>query len=400
MTAGAHWNESEPFADPVTGRSVRRITSRGAINHTPTYHTNGAFTDDGRSFVLATIRDGATWVVRADVATGELTALWRAPGIGDRSYIHRGMSLGWPGLDGGGLCGNRLTIAPRRRLAIAACGRAIHAVHLDTTAHHVVLDDCGEDWIFGAPAVSPDEQWVAVCLSSAHPQLRAGQQATRDYRSYHDHRLRVVRVPIGGGPAETLYEHAPAQSAHCAYSPADSNLLYFDLDLPPKYWAGGDGETPRIWLLDVSAASARPLKQTYPGPFQVHQAWLWDGSALAYHGPLPGGGVYIGAARPDGSTVFENPHPEARYYGHLTPDPRHNALILDGDFAGDLLQRYHYGQQPPRLEPLCRHATEWEVPPGQYSHPHPVTDPGGRWVAWTASRDGRTDVFAATLDTA
>lgn len=395
---GECWNESETCRDPLTGRRVRRLSSRGLINQTPTYHTNSGFTADGRYLVLVSIREGGTWVVRAEAATGELKALWRAPGIGDRSYIHRGMELDTPEVDGRGLCGNRLCIAPQSGLAIFTCDRRMLAVDLKTCAVRVLLEDAGEDRIFGAPTVSAEEDWVAITLSSAHPELLAGQARTKRYTDYPDHALRIVRAPLdGSGRLETLYERQPAQSAHCAYCPTDNDLLYFDLDLPPRYWEGSDGTTPRIWLLDTTTKEARPLKEKFPGPLQTHQAWLWDGSALAYHGPLPSGGVYIGVTRRDGETLWEREFPHARYYGHLTADALRPALILDGDFTPDRLQWLYYDGDPPRLEPICIHGTEWGSLPGQYSHPHPLTDPQGQWIAFNAARRGRSDVYVVQV---
>ena len=403
MEIGSTWNESSLTVDPVAGRRLRRLTTRGWLNQTPTYHTNSGFTADGRFLVLGSVREGATWILRAEVESGALTALWRCPGTGDRSYIHRGMEFEAAGRDGRGVCGNRVCVAPRTGWAVFACERRILAVSLHTGQPRVLLDDCGEEWIYGAPSVSPDERHVAITLSSAHPEILAGRPVTRPYLSFPDHRLRVVRAPMeGGGAPETLFEHAPAQSAHCAYSPTDPACLYFDLDLPPAYWCGSDGATPRIWLLDIPTGAARPLKHDYPGPFQTHQAWLWDGSALAYHGPLPGGGVYLGVARRTGETLWERAFPQAAFYGHVAADPARPALILDGDFSADLLQWLTWGGEPgapPNLMPICRHGTDWESIPGQYSHPHPLADPTVRWISFNAARAGRTDVFVVDVRT-
>ena len=394
MNVGDTWNESELHKDEVTGRPVRRLTTTGRVNQTPTYHTNSGFTADGRFLVFASVREHATWVIRAEVETGELKALWRAPGVGDRNYMHRCMSLDFHDVDGGGISGNRVCVAPKSGHAVFTCQRQIVAVDIETCAPRVLLDDCGEEWIFGAPCVSPDEQWVVITLSSAHPQALAGEAITEHYKSYHDHRLRLIRVPVdGSGEAEVLYEHAPAQSAHCAFCPTNGNLLYFDLDLPPYYWGGGDGKTTRVWLLDLVTREARPLKEDYPAHFQTHTAWLWDGSALAYHGSMgDGNGVYIGITRPNGETVWEHVFPDATFYGHLTPADDRAALILDGDFSRDLLQWLYYDEATPRLEPICRHDTEWRSIPGQYSHPHPLTEASGRWISFTAAHDGRSDV--------
>ena len=55
---GATWNESEFYPDPVTGRTVRRLSSTGRINQTPTYHTNSGFSSDGRYLVFVSVREG------------------------------------------------------------------------------------------------------------------------------------------------------------------------------------------------------------------------------------------------------------------------------------------------------------------------------------------------------
>ena len=402
---GDTWNESELIADPLTGRPVRRLTRRGAINQTPTYHTNSGFTADGTGLGFVSVRDGATWVCLADVATGDLTALWRAPGIGDRNYLHLCMGLlGFlPGVDGGGICGNRVCMAPKSRTVVFTVQRRMMAVDAGTCEARVLIEDCGDDWIFGAPCVDPDEQYVAITLSSSHPELRGGKDAVRpgkDYKEYM-HTLRLVRVPLGGGDMEILYEHpGPAQSAHSAYCPVNGNLLYFDLDLPPRYWGGGDGKTPRIWLLDIGRRTIRPLRDKYPGAFQTHQAWLWDGSAMCYHGGAQGGGEYCGIAAVSGELLWERVFTETKFYGHNTPDPRRPALIIDGTFSRDKLQWLYYDDSPeeaPKLEPICVHGTEWKSIPGQYSHPHPLTDASGRWISFTAAHGGRSDVYVVDV---
>lgn len=405
MRIGESWNESHAYEDELTGRTVRRLTTAGWINQTPTYHTNSGFSADGSALVFASVREGATWIVRADVETGELTALWKAPGTGDRNYIHRGMSLTSREVDGRGVCGNRVCMAPRLQTAVFTVERQLVAVDIRTCRARVLLEDCGDEWIFGAPCVSPDERHVAVCLSSSHPEMQRGAWTLTPRKPYMDypHSLRILRVPLAGsGEAEILYEHpTPAQSAHCAFCPADGNILYFDLDLPPRYWCGSDGTTPRIWLLDVADRRVRPLKDRYPGGFQTHQAWLWDGSAMCYHGPASSGGEFFGVAAINGDPLWEEVFPDARLYGHNTPDPRRKALIIDGSFSTDRLQWLHWGDRAggvPKLEPICLHSTEWGSLPGQYSHPHPLTDAAGRWVSFTAARGGRSDVHVVAVE--
>ena len=80
---GDRWNESRTFADTVTGRAVRQLTSAGEINEKPTYHTNTGFTADGRFCIFATTRGGRGAMCRCDVESGEIVQLTDAiPGTG------------------------------------------------------------------------------------------------------------------------------------------------------------------------------------------------------------------------------------------------------------------------------------------------------------------------------
>ncbi len=406
MEIGDTWNESESYRDELTGRLVRRLTSKGRINQTPTYHTNSGFTGDGRHTVFVSVREQETWIIAVEVETGDLKLLWKTEGLGDRNYIHRCMSLKFADVDGRGICGNRVCIAPTSGIAVFCVEKSIIAVDIDTCETTVLLENCGDEWIYGAPCISPDEKSVAIALSSSHPEMRDGRWTLTPEKHYREylHKLRLIRVPLdGNGDMEIIYEYPdPAQSAHCAYCPSDRNLLYFDLDLPPGYWGGSNGITPRIWILDIGAGTARALKNEYPGSFQTHQAWLWDGSAICYHGGSKKGGEYFGVARINGEVVWEQVFPEATAYGHNTPDARRNALIIDGMFSKDKLQWLYCEYSAcvtPKLEPICLHNTEWGSLPGQYSHPHPLTDSSGRWISFTSAREGRSDVFVVDVDT-
>ena len=399
MKIGDPWNESRCFLDPVTGRRIRKLSTQGLLNQTPTYHTNSGFTADSRFLVFVSVRGHETWVIRAEVDTGELQLLWKTTGVEDRNYIHRGMSLKIPEVDGHGICGNRVCLAPQSGLAVFTVDRRMMCVDIHTGAVRTLFDDCGDEWIFGAPCVSPDERSAAIALSSSHPEMRRGKWSLKPEKKYieYPHQLKLLQIPLTvPGPLEMIYQHpSPAQSAHCAYCPADPNILYFDLDLPPHYWEGSDGKTPRIWLLNIKEKNIRPLLESYPGAFQIHQAWLWDGSGMIYHGHASAGGEYFGVAGLDGRKIYERVFPKAAFYGHNSPDPRAPAMIIDGFFSNDLLQWLYYDDnqnEEPKLEPICRHGTEWESIPGQYSHPHPLASPDGRWISYTTAYDGRTDV--------
>jgi len=395
---GDTWNESETYADPVTGRTVRRLTRWGYYNQTPNYHTHTGFTADGEWLVFASGRVGRSMILKAEVATGDLTELVRVDAMGTRTSQHRGNGGGVG--SGAGVTGDALCLAPRSRWCVYYVGRSLRAVHLDTFEERTLIGDCGKDKIFGHPSVSPDEQTVVVPIYSGHPEIVAGTRITRSYISFAAEDfpvLSLVEVPLAGGEMRTLYEEIGCHSAHTPHCPANGDLILMDRDLPPRLWGGSDGETPRLWLLDRRSGEVRPLKTDYPAPFQVHAAWTFDGGAVLYHGPLPGGGTYLGVATPEGETLREFVMSEAVHYGHLTADPQRPAWILDGNLFPDLLTWVRYDAETPQVEVIARHATEWRTMPWQFTHPHPLDDPTGRWISFNAAHQGRSDVFVVQV---
>ena len=402
IEVGQRWNESTDCADPITLRRVIRLTSFGAYNQSPTYHTNTAFSADGKYVVFASARGKYSYIVRGDVDTGELTALYRAQGVGSRDYMHQS-NENEPG-NGEGVSGNRLALAPKSDWAIFTHNRSLKAVNIHTGDNRLLIEDIGQEWTYGAPSPSPDEEHVTVALSSAHPQILKDERVTKDYRSFPELKMKLLRVKMTGGQPEVLYEEQSCHCQHSSYCPTDNDIIYFDRNIIPGWFEGNvQKKIPRLWLIRVSTGETRPLREydSYPGVYQVHAAWTWDGSAIAYHGFLkPKGyssGIYIGITRKDGTNIRDYVFPDVCSYGHINPDPIRPALILDGDVAEGYLSWLYYDKEQPRLEIICRHNTAWGSLLGQYSHPHPQSNSAGNRICFNKAENGRTDIYVVKV---
>ena len=76
LTKGQKFNESQEFADVITGRASRRLTCFRQNNMQPAYHLNACFSADSRYLVLATqLADGSSALLKAEAATGEITVV-------------------------------------------------------------------------------------------------------------------------------------------------------------------------------------------------------------------------------------------------------------------------------------------------------------------------------------
>lgn len=397
---GETWNESTVRQDEVTGRRIRRLTAAG-YNEKPTYHTNTAFTAAGEHLVFTSARGNQTVLLKADPASGDITQLTEpVPGLVSRTDAHK---LSAPSRGHGeGIDGTRVCLAPRRRLALFIQGRSLRVVHLDSLEEWVVMEDMGEAWLAGAISVDPAETEAIVPQIPAHPELRRGLPATRDYITHFavtgGMRTRYLRVPLDGGPANTLFLDEGCGCAHSPHCPTDGHLLLIDRDLPPRFWCGGDGgHTNRCWVLDVTTRELTPIVPRNTQRFQVHACWSWDGQHIFYHGWRAEGGWYVGVAGRDGSLVREFDFPAAVGYGHVSADPRRQAIILDGNVSKDMLMWLYWDADIPRLAPIARHGTAWDSLWGQLHDPHPATDPTGRWIAYNAAHSGRSDVFVVDV---
>lgn len=395
---GETWNESETYRDAWTLRQVRRITTSGLYNETPTYHTNVCFSADGEFLIFGSAREGKSAIFRAHVATGDITQLIDAvDGVGGYGAVNKasGAEVG----NGLGITGT-MCIAPRSRWAVFMAGRALRAVHIETLEERVLIEDIGPEWVPGVPSIDPGEEHVLVALMCAHPEVLQGQRPRKPYMAHFPNdemKLRILQVPLGGGEVTTVYSEDGCSSAHTPHSPVDPDLVLIDRDFPPRYWGGSDGRTNRIWTLRPSTGELTELPSQDDACFQVHSVWTWDGELVLYHGRSAKSGYYIGAIKPNGETYREYGFYGAPHYGHVSAMAGRPAIILDGNLSTDMLLWLYYDQAQPRVEVIARHGTDWGALPGQYSHPHPHSDPTGTWISFNAAHRGRSDVFVVRV---
>ena len=399
---GDTWNESELGKDPVTLRTLRRLTSRGRYNQTPNYHTGSGFTHDGRWLVFATARGDGSAMCKVDTATGEITQLtgWY-PGQGCLDELHKmnGNCVG----NGQGVT-MLASVVPHLGDLVYVQGRSIRKVGLDTLEESVLWEDFGADWICGMPSIDPEETYVLLPLMPAHPELK-DDPACKPARTYLEHHggggtveLRLVAIPLQGGAPREVYVEKGVGCAHCPHNPVDGNLVLLDRDRPPQLWCGGDqGASTRVWVLSLNDGRLTEIRPRNAQRFQVHSAWSWDGKAVLYHGQAAGGGYYIGAALPDGTILNEFVFPEAVHYGHVSAIAGRSAVLLDGNLTTDMLLALDYDRSPPRLEWLGRHGSDKNAMPWQYAHVHAQTDSAGRQLSFHRGMEGRSDVYLLKL---
>lgn len=399
---GETWNESETYRDAWTLREVRRITQSGLYNQTPTYHTNVCFTADGEHLIFGSAREGKSAIFRAHVPTGDITQLIDAvDGVGSYSAYHKqGGPTGAADVGNGMGINGGMCIAPRSGWAVFLAGRALRAVQIETLEERTLIEDMGAEWVAGMLSIDPTEEHVVVPVMCAHPEILQCKRPSKPYKEHFtrdEMQWRALQVPLAGGEVTTLFAEERASSAHVPHSPVDPDLILIDRDFPPGFWGGSDGKTNRIWTLRPSTSELTELPSQDDACFQVHSVWTWDGELVLYHGRSAKGGYYVGAIRPNGEPYREYGFHDAPHYGHVSAMADRPAVILDGNLSTDMLVWLYYDAEQPRVEIIARHGTDWGALSGQYSHPHPHSDPSGRWISFNAAHRGRSDVFVVKV---
>ena len=199
LRKGDRFNESEFFDDPVTSRPTRRLTTQRDFSQTPTYHLNAAFSADSRYLVLASWDDeGDSWLLKADVASGEMTVLSALPGeTGERFN------------------GNNVGIVQASGWVATNTGKTLRLCHLDTLEERVLLDLSGTERRFGHPIGSIDGRKIFIPRLSKR--LVIGE--TRDVSATH------LEVDIETGGITELFCDEGRACNHVVPNPVDPDLL-------------------------------------------------------------------------------------------------------------------------------------------------------------------------------
>ena len=391
MKKGQVWNESIVYDDPITLRRVRRMTSQGYLNTIPSYHTDQAFTQDGRYVIFITYREGKSALCKADLETGDIICLTEpVRGLGAPNEIHqygdgKGISIG-------------AVLAPQGHWAYYVRGRSIRAVHIDTLQERVLVPDTPNYMYIESMALTCDERYLLYALVGLYPQDTAHM------------RHEIWRARLGDLERETLLHGQGFNVSHLMQNPAYPHLFLIGKDKGPSPSHRID-ENSRTWIWNTDTGDMTNVKTLADQNFQTHTAWTWDGEGVLYHGMLGNSswrgnlndkGWYIGLSSLDGQPTREYSFPDAPYYGHVSAMRGKNAAILDGNLMDGYLMWLYFDDEKPRVEIIARHETDFTLMPGQYTHPHTICAPDGKHLVFNSARrvifsGGRSDIYAVEV---
>jgi len=372
--------ERSTTEDATTAVPVTRWTHHRGHSHHP-YFTNPGWFDAGRRLLIASDRGEHRWITGLDLETGEMTPLLPAEDdiealevcvnpTRDEGYVlHRGVL---EALD---------LHTGRRRPIWRMPDRFVHSMLNATADGRHVCVGIYEDLSDRFP-IDLTHQYV-------------GFEQTFEAKPLS----RVVRVEVDGPadqPGDVRWEEHH-WIGHVNTSPTDPNLLSFCHE-GPWHRVG-----QRIWVLDLDAGRAWPVRQQDPDDAVGHEYWFADGKRIGYHGHNPDGKLY-GWVNADDAGRVEARFPTDSHHFHSLDD-----TLIVGDGPASHYKgpgRRHGGMCPYVLmwrwngsafegpKVLCEHYSSRYQ---QIAHVHPRFSPDGKTILFASDRSGYVSVYTAPV---
>lgn len=357
------------YHDRLTGTTVRQLTDYRAHSYHP-YFTNPGWWDGGRHLLFGSDRGNATNLYSIELATGEITPITDNPPAEEHDY-------------------HGVTLNPHREEAYLARQHRMLAIDL-RTGTTTTLAEAVSGWTFGSANAGSDGRFVYASMmqtpSVGEVDLGHGYLGFREIFEAHP-LCRVVRVPVDGGPVETLHEERN-WIGHVNTSPTNPRHLTFCHEGP---WRDVQ---QRLWALDAETGRAWKLRPQAPEEGVGHEYWLADGERIAYQVLGDGTTGTFGVVRHDGTIETEVPFPTDSHHVHSNDA---DLIVADGPEKGRtpyvlLCRRGADGYDGPRV--LCIHRGSRHT---QHLHVHPRFSPDGSQVLFTADPRGYGQLFLANV---
>jgi len=394
---GSEFNESIVFSDQATGRLTRRLTSHRPSNMKPTYHGMGGFSVDDKYTVLGTWNDDASALVRADIETGDCKVIDRA---------EEGDEFRFKG------CGEFI---PQTNWFACENGPRLRIYDIHTAEIVFSRDYTGKGFLGGAAGTCDGKSLIVI--RNDHRFSYVEDKDKKD--PYGVLGYSIFLVDLATGREERIFRDEDFKGGHPIPNPCDPNLLLFNRDSPPLFSHGGDyGKTTRDWVLNIQTGKLTEIRPKDPSKFSLHSNWSYRGDHIYYHGGSgdqsiverykeegspykdgPGTSHFIGVAKTNGETVWENRYPYMTY-GHVSTHRQMNVIIVDNLLAYEYISGIHWEDRNsddiPRVELLAKHNSTY-APNDQTRHPHCTMTSDGKWLCYNAKFDDRSDVYVVKI---
>lgn len=393
LAPGASWNESISYRDPLSGLTVRQLTTEGLYNQGPTVHPLTAFAGGSETVIFATVRQGRSAVMSGDLRSGRITAHFLCGKLPTYDEIN---PRNWP-KSRARYEGINLAASPHHRKVALISAGTLHLIDLDTHQATAIVK----------PESDPS-RWMTTPVFAADGKSLAFPAGVKGIAPNDFSRNPITYFHCTpDGKLTKLYFH-PWGQTHIFPNPVDPDLWIIKCGRPA--FRSPEREPvlrqPDCFILNSRTGKLTPLLPRNGYKNITHLAWNHRGDRIVYHGSAAGGGGFMGAMCNDGKTVlWEHLFPQWSHrrngLNHIAADTVDDLIFDDGMAVPGQLSLIDYrnaGQEgKPRILPVARWRNQWNVLPGQLTHPHPAVSPDGRTLVFYGCRDSRVHLYAVDL---
>jgi oligogalacturonide lyase len=356
------------YRDNETGRIVTKLTTDKFLNHHP-YFYNKMITNDNRSLIFSSNRDGLRNLYKLDLISGETKQLTEGENISDFSPI----------------------LTNDNKHLVFCRGERIILMDIVSLEEEVIYET-PKGWVSGEnPSISSDNRYLVLVEMNEKDHIKGqGDWSTFEPQWAQKPHCRIVYINIADKTSIIPYEDEHCWLGHPQIRPGANNTILFCHEGP------GNRIDARLWLVDVGDAIARSLKPQSHSELITHEYWLNDGSRLAY--------VYRNYDTCEETIRFMNPDTmeeevlmQCSTFCHFISNKDNTKIIGDGQ---NPVKPYLYlvDVNSKIEEKLCIHGSSFKSYGNtQDSHPHPAFSPDGKYVIFTSDMDGMPGIYKVEL---
>ena len=229
------------------------------------------------------------------------------------------------------------------------------------------------------------------------------------YRQKKTYPMTYFSYNVKDGSRRVFYDEKNWGHAHLQENPRKKDQWLFCLGRPAWLSSGkaralAKMKSEKMNIFDSKTGKKYVIKPRSKYKEVSHPSINYAGDRVIYHGQ-PKKGMYIGAVDLAGNTIWEYVFTNWKYNvngsNHLGAHTRSNIIIEDGIVQAGCISFIDYSKAgksgAPKVTTIARHDTEWKGLPGQLSHPHPHISPDGRYLAYNACHNGRTNLYIVDL---
>jgi len=375
------------FSDPVTGRTIHRLTSVGC-NVSPYFNSYG-WTADGEWFFFMSLVEGQGWVMACHVQEGEKVPL-AGPFAADALPA-------WASLNA----------IPGSRAATFVQGGAVWKADLDAGGAEIVARIPDRTACVADTDVSCDGRWhtlayMPLCEEARREWLEVGWPPDGFYARWKVRSFLCRAALDGSGVVEPLCEQQ-AWLSHVSVNPRDADCILFCHEGAIPFQHG------RMFLWHAARQEPpRPLRDQRSGRVWVtHERWFADGRRIAYHGswlPQRGGPKrqFVGIFDVERDLPFEYAFSDPqRGAWHSSPSPDGSCMVMDQRGGAEGLFLLHPDPRSGicQVEQLCTVASDRSVlPHDQWRELDPIWSPDGRRILFRAAAHGSVHLYVVEVE--